>query len=300
MARTLLVGAGGFVGRHVREALAGQDVVCLGRREAGPGSVRMDLTRASASDLARELAAIGPDAVINCAGATDGAAEDLEAANVTIVAILIEAIAIASRGVRLVQLGSAAEYGAPTRRHVDSRAGPASPYGMTKLAATNLVLAADAAGAVDGIVLRVFNPVGAGMSEKTLPGRAAMAMRRALSRGESQITLGALASTRDFMNVRDAAEAAVAAASVTAPAQRLIDCGSGKLTLARALVRRLARVAGFEGDILESAAGSPRSSGDTGRTADLGPMRAILNHTLRHSMDDALRALWNDVSARPP
>src|SRR5206468_1837433 len=80
----------------------------------------------------------------------------------------------------------------------------------TKLAGTCLVRTARAAG-LDAVVLRVFNAVGAGMPANTLPGRVAAQLRTAL-RGGGEVRLGSLDTVRDFVDIRDIADAALAAA----------------------------------------------------------------------------------------
>ena len=106
---------------------------------------------------------------------------------------------------------------------------PVGPYGVTKLKATRLVTGSG----LPATVLRVFNPVGAGMARDSMPGMAASAMADALASGRDAITLGDLSARRDFVDVRDVAEAAAAASRhETLPA--VINVGSGRATPATA------------------------------------------------------------------
>ena len=70
--RLLIIGAGGFLGAHVRRRAraAGLDVVTAGR-SALPDSPRHQLADLAADDpaaIAAMLAEVAPDAVVNCAG----------------------------------------------------------------------------------------------------------------------------------------------------------------------------------------------------------------------------------------
>lgn len=292
MARVVLIGSEGFIGRHVRAALRDHQVLAITRSPSHePEIVQLALGRASTPTLARALSQFAPDAVINCAGATVGPPSALRAANVDAVAALVDAVARAVPTARLVQLGSAAEYGPdaagrPTNEEAVPR--PTSHYGVTKLAATELVMTST----VDGIVLRLFNPVGAGMSEATLPGRAATMFRVALHAGTRRASFGSLSAARDFFDARDAADAIVAAAFVPSPVKRLINCGCGVPTTGRSLVERLARVAGFDGTIVEDVEGSPRSDQVPWQVADTSRAAQVLQWKARRTLDEALRCLW--------
>ena len=66
------------------------------------------------------------------------------------------------------------------------------------------------------VVLRVFNPVGPGAPEESLPGRVAAELRRALASG-AEVRLGSLDAVRDFVDARDVADAVIAAAAGPAP-----------------------------------------------------------------------------------
>ena len=98
---------------------------------------------------------------------------------------------------------------------------PGGPYGVSKLAATELVLGSG----LDAVVLRVFSPVGPGTPAGSPLGRLAEAMRRAMQSGDGELKLGGLGVQRDFVDVRDVARA-VHAASLSA-AQGVVNIGSG-------------------------------------------------------------------------
>ncbi|NVI89285.1 NAD(P)-dependent oxidoreductase, partial [Actinomadura sp. BRA 177] len=162
MKRILLIGATGFIGRHVRTraTAAGFEVVAASRA-AGPGDLRLDLAAGPVS-VAAAVREFAPDAVVNCAGATRGEPADLVHGNVMAVANLVTALASAAPEARLVHLGSAAEYGNAEPGTPITESAPPRPlgvYGVTKLAGTELVRAA---AGLDTVVLRVFNPVGPG------------------------------------------------------------------------------------------------------------------------------------------
>jgi Nucleoside-diphosphate-sugar epimerases len=243
--------------------------------------------------LGRQLREAAPQVVVNCAGVTQGDLVALNQSNVQLVVDLLEALE--ATGVHLVQIGSSAEYGAsPSRRPVseDQPARPQGPYGQSKLRATHLVLDAAGSGRVRGTVLRVFNPVGAGNSLQSLPGRAAHLLRQALADG-GPVRLGPLIATRDFVDVRDVADAVAAACATPGIAGSIINVGSGRGTMARELVHLLAAAAGYVGEILEEAAGSPRSDEVPWQVADISRAAAVLGWAPARSLADAVGQLWS-------
>src|ERR1700729_2473950 len=210
--RLLIVGASGFLGTHVRgqAAAAGIEVVTAGRSAAAglPGYQHLDLAEDDPARIAAALAAVAPDAVVNCAGATAGDPGTLAAANVSATFALVKAMLVTRLPARLVHLGSAAEYGStepgvPVSERTAPR--PAGEYGVTKLAGTRLVELAVSAG-LDGVTLRVFNPVGPGAPQTRLPGRLVAELHRALDQG-TDVRLGSLDAVRDFVDARDVADA---------------------------------------------------------------------------------------------
>ncbi|MEQ0562343.1 NAD(P)-dependent oxidoreductase [Amycolatopsis sp. NEAU-NG30] len=281
--RVLVIGAAGFLGGHVRRAAAarGFEVVAPGRRH-------LDLATGRA-ELAGLVAAIAPRAVVNCAGAVTGDAAALNAANVAGTENLVRAL---GPGVRLVHLGSAAEYGrgspgVPVTEAAEPR--PLNPYGVTKLAGTRIVTQARASG-LDGVVLRVFNPVGAGAPASGLPGRAAAALRKALADG-GDLRLGPLDAVRDFVDARDVADAVLAA--LTAPdLPPVLNIGSGHGVPARALVKELLEVSGAGCAVYEDAPGSARSADVPWQQADITLATRVLAWRPRRGLADAAADLW--------
>lgn len=247
--RVLLLGATGFIGRFVADRLLADPAVhltALGRRD--DSDVRFDLANGSPGALTRFLDAVHPGVVINCAGTTRGGARELTRHNTVAVATVCEALRRSRCGARLVQLGCASEYGPSqpgSSTAEDAVPRPGGPYGVSKLAATELVLGSG----LDAVVLRVFSPVGPGTPAGSPLGRLAEAVRRAVQSGDTELRLGGLGVQRDFVDVRDVARA-VHAASLSA-AQGVVNIGTGRAVRLRDAASLLARVAGYPGALHE-------------------------------------------------
>ncbi|WP_198348196.1 NAD-dependent epimerase/dehydratase family protein [Plantactinospora sp. KBS50] len=172
--------------------------------------------------------------------------EELTASNVTLVRRLVAAVAELPWRPRLVHLGSVHEYG-PVPAGALIREGdeprPVSPYGRTKLLGTEAVLAAVRRGAIDATVLRVVNVSGPGTPARSLLGQVARQLyahrcRPAVANAHpgpaggpgltglattgcaapAVLRLAPLRAYRDFVDVRDIADAVCAAAA--APSRR--------------------------------------------------------------------------------
>jgi nucleoside-diphosphate-sugar epimerase len=297
MTRVLLFGAAGFVGRQVRAVLAPDvDLIC-------PGRVECDLLSTDPVTLTELIRSAAPDAIINGTGALDGTGYDLLRANALVTAKLIEAVAMGAPSARYVRIGSAGEYGAvPFGMAVTETypAMPASEYGVSHLAGTRLVELAVDAGRVDGVVLRVFNPVGPGVSPENVFGRATELLRSALATRGGRIVLGPLDAYRDFVDVRDVALAVRAAIRASSLPQRVFNIGSGRAVITRDAIRHLAVVAGFAGEIREerNLPARGRSADVSWACADISAAAQALGWTPRHDLVDTLSALWNAAVER--
>ncbi|MFJ8588718.1 NAD-dependent epimerase/dehydratase family protein [Streptomyces sp. NPDC093595] len=299
--RILVLGSTGYLGGHVAQQaglLPGVRLLQAARRPDAGADLVADLATTGTERLAKALADLAPDAVLNCAGAVSGDPVRLAEVNARGPAVLCAALREAAPAARLVHLGSAAEYGpgvhgerttesAPTR--------PTSPYGATKLAGTVAV----GASGLDAVVLRVGNPVGPGAPAAGLPGGLALRLRAAGGDPGAVLRLGDLSAHRDFVDVRDVARAAVLAATAPGPLPAVLNIGGGGAVPVRALVHGLVRTAGFQGRIEETAGGSSRSAGVPWQCSDITAAREALDWTPRFRLEDSLAALWAAQQAGP-
>jgi nucleoside-diphosphate-sugar epimerase len=308
MSGVLVLGAQGFLGTPIwrRLARAGYDVYLHDRRVPDPRLLPgapimvLDLATAPLADVRQMIEVTGVDVVVNCAGITTASARELRGANVLVVERLLRVLARA-RGVRFIHLGSAAEYGLSQRgrpaRETDTAA-PVSDYGLSKLAATNLVVERATAEGLTAVVLRVFNPVGSGSPECSVAGRAALEIRRSLLLHRPTVELGRLDTWRDYIGVRDVAEAVVAA--VATPGDpgiaEIFNVGRGIAIQTRQLVDELADIAGFTGEILGSADTSPeRSRSVDWQQADIDAITSRYGFRPSQSLRDMLCDVWRGV-----
>jgi nucleoside-diphosphate-sugar epimerase len=289
--RVLLFGANGFLGGPVRDRLAaepGVEVITAGRSAAA--DLRADLTTIGAPALAELLRKASPHAVLNCAGVTGGDPAGLVAGNVVAVAALAVAMLRSAPAARLIHFGSAGEYGRVTPGISVTETAEAKPlhaYGVTKLAGTELLRAARDQEGLDAVVLRVFNPIGPGAPEGTLPGRLAALLRKG-----GPVAVGPLDAYRDFVDSRDVAEAAVAAVIAPGILPAVLNVGTGSAILLRDLAKELVAIAGAGTDIAESGRGSERSADVPWQQADVSSIRDALGWSATRDLTTSLTDLW--------
>jgi nucleoside-diphosphate-sugar epimerase len=298
----VVLGGRGFLGRHVAEALAdaGAEV------EVGPPSEELDLRVAAPADVAARLRGLGASTVVNATGQISGSLSELIWGNAEVARRLVDACRQVRPGLRLVHLGSAAEYGVtPSWVPVDEGQveNPAAPYGTAKLMATRALLEATEAGDVDAVVLRVFNPLGRGQSPMTLPGAVAAQL---VADPDGDVHVGPLHPLRDFVTARDIGRAAAAAALAELPAwvgsprdARIVNVGSGTARPVRDVVRLLRERAGHRGRLVErESGGSERSRAVDGAPADVARAARLLAWQPLDTLDDAVDEVLAGAVAR--
>ncbi|MEU3977724.1 NAD-dependent epimerase/dehydratase family protein [Streptomyces bacillaris] len=302
--RAMILGGTGFVGRHVCAELAsrGREVTVVGRRpperEFPFRFVPLDLGATPEEELSALLAAESPDTVVNCVGSIwtrDDKAMWAVAAEPVL--RLVEALRRLPGPPRLVHLGSVLEYGpvpAGTTVGASVRPAPNGAYGKAKLAATEAVLAGAAAGDFDAVVLRVANVAGPGSPEVSLLGRVARQLLAAAgTTGPAMIELAPLRAHRDYVDVRDVAEAVAAAAEAEVTAE-VVDIGRGEAVWVRSLVDLLVQASGIPARVVER--GEPGGPAQDWLQVDTRPAARLLGWSPRRSLADAVSALWNEVA----
>lgn len=294
-ARVLVLGGSGFMGHHVTAALAERSIerLVVTRRREPNFDTAIDLAVAPQANIDEMVRRYRPTAVINCSGAVRGSAEEMMRGNVTVVSNLLAALTAHAPEARLVQLGSAAEYGAPeTAAPMSERtpARPSSPYGYSKLAATELVLRAKSQG-LSATVLRIFNVSGPQSPTSTMLGNLIARLQES-----DTITLDSVDGWRDYVDVRDVADAAVNAAISPAQPPGVVNIGRGEAVRTGDWVEQLLEISGTGARLevrqdpeLEHKA----SAGQVAwQCADISLARQSLDWAPSVALADSLRDTW--------
>lgn len=249
--------------------------------------VACDLNDALA--LSGLIASAQPSVVIHLAAALrDDPAEHLVAANVSGTIALVSALGKLERKPAVVLGSSGSVYGASADFPIDehARCAPAEPYAMSKLAAEYAARVLAPSLGLPLLVARIFNIAGPGQDERHVCGRfAAQAAEIAVGARRPRFEVGDLRPTRDFVDVRDVAEALVLLAARGA-AGGTYNLGSGRERSIREVLGLTLSIAGIAErvEIVERytrPADLPRQRADIGKLAALGfqaryPLEATL------------------------
>jgi nucleoside-diphosphate-sugar epimerase len=285
----MVFGAGGFLGARICALLEDRGVEYRGlSRTRGEPYRRCDLAAMHPYALDTQIGMYKPTVIVNAVGATVGEPADLVRANVIAVEALLAAVRDNAGHARFVQLGSAAEYGGgPHGTSLDEQTEPrpTGPYGITKLAGSELVLRAQRAGA-DAVVLRIFDVIGPGAPASTLTGRVIRDLR-----SRQLIEVGSLDVWRDFVDVRDVAEAVVAVALADARLPPVLNVGTGRATLARDVAGSLFELSGQPAKIIDDAE-SQSPLGSAWQQADTTLVGQHLGWSPKIALDQSLADSW--------
>lgn len=299
MPRWLVTGASGFLGGHVFRALQAHEcttsetrIFALGRRlpeGCAPDRFRnVDLMDSEA--LSAAVARIAPDFVVHLAGRTPPApAADFFQANTRATVQLLQALSRLDSRPRVIVVGSAAELGpVPANRlPVDESCPcrPEGPYAISKWFASTAALNAPAG--LEVIVARIFNLSGPGMPSNQVFGRYAALLAQA---GPGRISLNVpnLDARRDFIDVRDAAQALLALALSGNP-RKVYHVGTGQSWSIREGLEQLITLSGREVDLVDQG-NSPRGLMDS--RANINRIQHDTGWQPRIKFEQSLADIW--------
>ncbi len=313
--RVLVTGASGFSGRHLLPALraGGHEVFALSR---GPkdrpvsGDVRglgADLLKPAEVEVAVREA--GPDGVIHLAGesrtgrGTGGSHAVLESF-VLGTAHLFEALAVFAGHPRVVLVSSSAVYGTPPSPDVilteEAPFRPATAYGAAKAAQELVAGQLARAGEIPLCIVRTFNLVGPSEPSAYVCASLARQVDAIASGGEPVVRAGRLDTTRDFVDVRDAAQAYVSVLERGQPGAIYNVCSEQSVSI-RDVLDRLLRLAGLGPAQVrvEEEPGRRRMTDVLYQRGSAERLRAATGWRPRFSLDESLRVLLDEATGRP-
>jgi GDP-4-dehydro-6-deoxy-D-mannose reductase len=303
MSETALVFAGSsFVGGHLARRLRdhGLEVVTTARQPGGAsGAWKCDL--ADEAGVRRVVAECRPRWVFQCAAVTAASGGPALLYHVHVLGALhaLAAVARHAPGATVILFGSAAEYGQVPDECLplaeDQRPGPLSFYGASKRAQTQLASAAAAEWGLRVLVVRPFNVLGPGLPAHYLAGALA---RRLRDEGpvDRPFPVANGAATRDFVDVRDVAEAVLALAERAEPPRgeaHVYNIASGQETPILAVAARLCALAG--GRHAVDQGGQPSRSGVARSRGDASRLRRAVGWAPRVRWEQSVADLWHQL-----
>ena len=305
--RALVTGGAGFIGSNLVKLLrdAGHDVVVLDNLSSG---YRENLTPPSAHLIQGDVrdAAVLNAAVEGCevvfhlaasVGNTRSIEHPIEDSEVNVLGTL-RVLEVARRhGVRKVVFSSSAGiFGElktlPIRE--DHPAEPDTPYGASKLGAEKLCLAYAKLYPLECICLRYFNVYGVNQRYDAY-GNVIPIFAHRMLRDDPVIIFGDGEQTRDFVNVRDVAQANYNA-GMSRGVSGAFNIGVGSAISINALAHLMYRAAGRTPNVQY---GPPRPGDVRHSTADVNAARAAFAYEPSIGLEEGMREYlaWASISA---
>ena len=182
---TLILGSSGWIGKQAT-------------RHFGNVSKTPITSKTSMDEFKHWINQQNADVFINCIGRLSGSTFEMEWANVGVVELLLDH---AKRtNARVINLGSAAEYGSVTDQVLDESLvpNPITDYGRQKLIANQMVNEFVISGG-SGVATRIFNVVGPGQTNRSALGDVISRMKE-LGPG-SEIVIDNYDIVRDYVSI---------------------------------------------------------------------------------------------------
>lgn len=315
--RALVTGAAGFVGQHLTQRLVREGWAVTGASAAPARGGVLSPQEAAAVDWRivdlRESARIGPlldasrpDAIVHLAGIAHvmTAQRDpamAQAVNVGICGRLVAEVAPRRNAGEidpvLLVIGSAEQYGRhePSAMPLgeDAARRPMTVYAETKAAQEALALEAHREAGLRVLCTRSFNHSGPGQDPDFLIPSVVRRVLALKATGGRTLLLGNTTPVRDYLHVRDVADAYVALIERGAPGT-VYNVASGVGRDVAEIAAVICRVAGLDGDIVIDPS-LVREMDVPALVGDASRLRATTGWAPTRSFDDLIADVIADV-----
>ena len=302
--KVLVTGGAGFIGSHLTERLLelGAKVTVYDKFDKYYSGKEANLTSASASprfvlvegDIldsnSLDVAMRGADVVIHEAGqaGVGYSVEDPMNTNEVNVVGTLNVLWLAKKNLvkRVVNISSSSIFGQPKYLPIDEDhpKNPASPYGVSKLAAEQYARVFNKVYGTDVVSLRYFSVYG----PRGRPDQVIRKFMQSLVDGKPPSINGNGSHTRDFTHVTDVIAGTLAAAETDGIGGEPFNIGFGQRTSIKSVAEKLISLMGMTGKI-EPVYG-PESMGDFPDTqADNRKAQKLLGWKPKVSLDEGLK-----------
>ena len=279
--KVLVTGASGFAGKHLIAYL--QSLLhanCIGVTRTArndPGTVFCELTDHRQVDELVEK--FRPTLIFHLAGSFSNDFENDYYNNVMAAKNILEAVLKYDAGTRIMLMGSAAEYGdvGADQNPVSEQQvlKPVTVYGWSKAAQTMLASYYASKHSLNVTVARTFNLAGKGMSDRLFMGRVQRQIRDIKSGSARRISVGSLASKRDYIDIDSACAMYYTIATRGEPGE-VYNVGSGSATSMRELMKRMLHEAGLDFSVVDEIPETRRANEVSVIYADISKVTRLM------------------------
>jgi GDP-4-dehydro-6-deoxy-D-mannose reductase len=255
--RVLITGVRGFTGRHLLEHLGNSsDAEVFGAdigEDLDPKFHACDLT--DCKSVSALLHAVEPDRIYHLAGTFTNNYEIDHRTNVLITKNLLDEVVAGLHKCRILLVGSSAEYGlvhgSDNPVNESHPLNPVSIYGLTKVYQTYLMKLYCSLHNLDIVMVRPFNLMGKGISERLFVGRVQRQIVDYKAGVVDRIRVGNLDNCRDYIHIAKAVSdyALVMKAGTSG---EVYNVGSGKSIVMRDLLSNILQENGLDVSVVES------------------------------------------------
>lgn len=313
--RVLVTGGAGFIGSHICEAYqaAGWDVVALddlSRGKAGnvPAGVPLKQLDVRSPEAAAFVASGGFD-LVNVQAAQIDVRVSVDRpefdASINVMGLINVLGGVVKGGVKRVVFASSGGvvYGVPEQVPTPETAPkrPLSPYGCSKLSGEHYLRAAAELHGFEAVALRYSNVFGPRQDPRSGAGVIGIFISRMLD-GKPVVIFGDGTAGRDYVFVRDVAQASVLASTATLPPATDHDAWAFNIGTGREVtVHQLALAIGSRLGVTPVIDFQPGRPGELQRNAlDHAKATRVLGWSPQHSLEDGLGAVADWMRAGQP